>query len=184
MENPRDELQMENLFDLIITLKSMMHDLNHWFYQKSKTAPAADSILQDIWVHVHRYRSEQIITENSFSWESLNQIAMISFKMSESLQSKDVPLVQLTQRFMELRQYCEKLEKSVVRQKYYLDTGRTASQIGTIAWAAKRINKSEITVRRKIAAKKIWALQITKFWWIPLEELQKPLKARGMDNEQ
>jgi hypothetical protein len=184
MEKPRDAMEMDNLFDLIINLKSMMHDLNHWFYQKSKTASAAESILQDIWDHVHHYRTEQIITEKSFTWESLNQIAMLSFKMSESLLSNDIPLVQLTQRYMELRQYCEKLEKSVVRQKYYLDTGRTASQIGTISWAAKQIKKSEITVRRKIAAKKIWALQITKFWWIPLEEIQTQHKVRRMDNEQ
>ena len=78
----------------------------------------------------------------------------------------------LTQQFMELRQYVEKLEKSAVRQQYFLDTRRVATHIGTIKWAAKLAGKSEITIRRHIAEKKIWAFQITKFWWIPREEIK------------
>lgn len=172
MEDLHGMTEFDELMDLIVSLKPLMHDLNHWFFSKRKAGSIAEDILEAIWLLVHRMRSERFITDKSFSWQALNQVAMQSHKMNTTLNEKEIPAKLLEQQFMELRQYVEKLEKSVVRQKYYIDTGRVATQIGTIAWAAKVSQKSEITIRRHIVEKKIWAFQITKFWWIPMEEIR------------
>ncbi|MFC5402469.1 hypothetical protein [Cohnella soli] len=164
--------ELDEVMEIVLSLKPKMHALNRWFYTKRSPADA-DELLIDTWLLVHNARSDGgPVSEGKFAWEPINQIAMQAFKMRETLQDKHSSTTRLEQQFMELRQYALKLEKAVVRQHYLLDTGRIATDIGTISWASKILKKSEITVRRYINVKKIWAFQVTKFWWIPIEELK------------
>jgi hypothetical protein len=167
MKNDR----LEGLQNLLADIKYYLHNINNQFFLVSKSTGDIRELVIALWIRMDDYRESTYFEPDSLYDVPFQKVAGQAYRMWTLTESKKKS--ELEKEFLVLRQYVISFEKSIVKQCYYAETGIIASKIITIKLTSKLSKKSEITIRRYIKSKKIFAYKVLKIWWVPFEETQK-----------
>ncbi|WP_127581392.1 hypothetical protein [Paenibacillus koleovorans] len=166
-------IQSSALIDLIEDIKQQLHLINHCLPHEKRPYVDLDlpKHIQALWESIHQFRMTYFPEESDLYYKSLQKVAGHCFAYRESFLSSTVTHEAVIKEYLVLRRKVSGLEKDIVKQFYYWDTGIHSKRILAIPRAAVVRGKSEITIRRYIKGKKVRAYKLIKIWWVPIEEV-------------